>query len=128
MSTATIIFTTQGSFDAATSGGTLYGFPFTNNVNLFPSYTNGLAIFTSDALHGFNDAYGKPHIANCDVGQPSSNTCAIASTTSALGLFLGSPFGPATCSYTVNGVAGSATTPAPNSTTFFWVHQHFRVD
>ena len=41
--------TTQGSFDAATSGGTLYGFPFTNNVNLFPSYTNGLAIFTSDA-------------------------------------------------------------------------------
>lgn len=117
-SAATMTYTNQATFNAATSGDTLYGFPFTGSPSLTPSYTNGPVTFTSNKLFGFNDAYGKPYISDDNAGGSSSNTFTIASTTSALGLFLGSAFGGATYSYIVNGVAGSITVPALNSTTF----------
>lgn len=115
---APTIYTSQAAFNAATSGDTLYGFPFTVYSDLSPSYTNGPVTFTSSKLHAYNDAYGKPYISDNDFGGKSGNTFTIASTTSALGLFLGSYFGKASYSYLVNGVAGSFTVPARNDTTF----------
>ena len=117
-SAATMTYTNQATFNAATSGDTLYGFPFTAELNLGPSYTNGPVTFTSNELFSFTDGYGKPYISDRNAGRYSSNTFTIASTTSALGLFLGSAFGGATYSYIVNGVAGSITVPAASSTTF----------
>ena len=117
-SAATVTYTNQATFNAATSGDTLYGFTFAGEANLSPSYTNGPVTFTSNKLFSFNDAYGKPYISDENATGSSSNSFTIASTTSALGLFLGSYYGGATYSYIVNGVAGSITVPVAKSTTF----------
>lgn len=95
-SATTMTYTNQATFNAATSGDTLYVFPFTDYSNLSTSYTNGPVTFTSDKLVGFNDAYGESYISVDNGGGSSSKTFTIASTTSALGLFLGSYYGGAT--------------------------------
>ena len=111
-------YNSQSSFASATTNTTTYGFDFTSQPVSGDTYTLGPVTFSSSQLTSYNDAYGMPYITDNNWGQASANTFTISSTTSALGLFLGSYDGAATYSYLVNGVAGTVDVPAPNDTTF----------
>lgn len=113
-----VTYNNQTSFAAATTGTTTYGFDFTSQPVTGTSYTLGPVTFSSSELTSFDDAYGMPYISDDNYNEPDANTFTISSTTSALGLFLGSYEGATTYSYLVNGVAGTVDVPAPNATTF----------
>lgn len=111
-------FNSQSDFAAGTTGNTPYGFDFSAKPLTGTTYTNGPVTFASSGLTSYDDAYGMPYITDNNYGSALSNTFSITSTTSALGLYLGSYEGNATYTYVVNGVAGSVAVPAPDDSIF----------
>ena len=114
---STIVYTSAASFAAATSALTNYNFAFTGTEFSGSSYTLGPVTFTSTSLQSYKDAYGVPsgvvpYLANY------GPLLTINSTAAALGLNLGSYGGVQPVSYTIDGVTGTLSVPAPNSTTF----------
>ena len=110
----TTVYTGQPGFNAATTALTTYGFSFpTTGITLSSPYVRGPVTFsTAGSLIGFNDGhYGASSYLADDRFNAGGPVYTISSTTTALGLSLGSYFGLASYSYVVNGVAGSIAVP-----------------
>ncbi len=106
------IYTDVTAFNAAISASTTYAFTFAGTEFTGTSYTLGPATFGSDSLQSYNDAYGVPYLGNY------GSLLTIDSTTTGLGLNLGSYFGAQTVTYDIGGVIGTLFVPSPDSTTF----------
>ena len=111
---AIVVYTNQAAFTAAITGATNNTFPFTTTTILGASYSRGAVTFSSSDMAGFNDgSYGAnvPYLATFD-------TIGIASTTSAVGFFLGAFEGTQTVSYSFGGTNGTFSVPDMPSTSF----------
>ena len=109
-----MVYTDEAAFDAATTGlGTFY-FPNVGigPVPVSPSYTLGGVTFASSDENLYLDIYPTPYLG--DQGSPFT----ISTSKAALGLELGSYYGPTTYDYVVNGIAGSVTTLIPGPLIF----------
>lgn len=115
---STVVYTNAALFAAATSPLTNYSFTFAGQEFQGTSYTLGPVTFASANLQSYKDAYGVPNGVVPYLGDDLSSLLTIKSTTDALGLNLGSYFGAQNVTYTIDGISGTLSVPAPNSTTF----------
>jgi hypothetical protein len=116
-----MVYTAVSSFDAATTGQTVYGWPeyagSGGGVSLGTNtVSKGGVTFAaaSGDLARFNDAYGMPYL-----GDDYAGALTISTSGSALGLYLGDFFGAQTVTYTFGSLMGTLNIPGANSTTFF---------
>lgn len=112
------VYTSEVAFNAAISGATTTLFGFAGSEFSGSSYTLGPVTFASGLLVSYKDAYGDPSGVVPYLGADNAGLLTISSTTTALGLHLGSYYGLQTTTYTVGTVTGTLAVPAPNSTTF----------
>ena len=112
------VYTSEVAFNAAISGATTTLFGFAGQEFSGSSYTLGPVTFGSIQLQSYADAYGVPSGGVPYLAAINGGLLTISSTTTALGLHLGSYYGLQTTTYTVGTVTGTLAVPAPSSTTF----------
>ncbi len=123
-SASAAVYTDEAAFNAAFPGATQYTFSFTGTEFSGATYTLGPVTFTSanstvggPLLQSYHDAYGVPSGTVPYLGSYGA-LLTVSTTSSFLGLHLGSYSGEQIVSYSFGETSGTLDVPAPNQTAF----------